>query len=870
MKRISVFIAILFFCVSFQASAEMHSFVGSVSSPKFSPSGKTILFSSTDYHGLYLLDLGTKQIRQLIENRNGGYGANFSPDGSFIAFKLIKDDGAQIPCLYSLNKNSLVELHAPSFLAGVPSFAGDGSFCFTVDSSLFVYNKNLQLKNIFQLQNYCNLARISPDGKFVAFNDNFDQIWILSLIDGSKRQVTNDQGYFFPQWSPHGKKLSVRSLSGDVWVFDLTTDEAFNLGAGGSVNWADDDHLIFVRYYWGDRFQLKKTELVFTDFQGKNYQIISGIDISDARFLSFHFQNGQLVISAENRLVLANWKKGSFQIEQHLSHEINISSLKTPKDLPLVKLSARSEPDAPVANGFNAPYFHQVYDVPNWFNGHWACGATTALMGLQYYKILPAWPVNCSYPYAHQSSHGRYICEIYSFNGYTYNIGGYDPDGGVAYGGYGFIIQNNWLDTKGNMAKYVRQHGVGSDVDWSPNFSKFSKNIKEAFPVVILNSLTTAGHYILGVGEIAAQHAVIVNDPYGNKNQGYMNYNGKNVTYDWPGYSNGHANLNIVHCFIYMRQGADLTLSAPQIPDTLELAQTVATDFIVRNVGTKSADSSHLAIYLSLDRVFNANDILLAKALIPEIDAGDTVQVSCKIQLPDSLPSYRWSLIARADEENAILETDENNNMAYSQFVLKGYPRVFRMRPIANSTVDTDQPEISAYFSDAYFPVISDSIKLFLDDYDYSDSLQVAGNKVTFQPVNALSHTEHRVRLEVLNSAGNRAVATWTFSVLMTSVEGGDAAKAENFRLAQNYPNPFNATTNIQFELPAPGMVHVEIYAQDGSLVRLFKFFAGSSGKYAIQWDGKNAHGQTVGSGLYFYRIRSGRFSAAKRMIFLK
>ncbi|NOZ62234.1 MAG: T9SS type A sorting domain-containing protein, partial [Calditrichaeota bacterium] len=625
-----------------------------------------------------------------------------------------------------------------------------------------------------------------------------------------------------------------------------------------------------VRYLWGDRFQLEKTALIFSDFQGRNSKKISGIAIGDAIFMNYHSQSRRLAIASGNHLILSTLENFKSAVEAAGVRIVPISDLKSPKNLPLVKFSAQPRPDTPVANGFNAPYFHQVYDVPNWFNGHWACGATTALMGLQYYKILPAWPVNCSYPYAHESSHGRYICEIYSFNGYTYNVGGYDPDGNVGYGGYGFIIQNNWADTKGNMAKYARQHGVGSDVDWSPNFSKFSQNITAAFPVVILNSLTTAGHYILGVGEIAAQHAVKVNDPYGNKNQGYMNYNGKNVTYDWPGYSNGHANLNIVHCFIYMRQGADLTITVPEIPDTLGLSQILESDFIVRNVGTKRADTSQVGIYLSLDKVLNTNDRLLTTVAVPKIDADDSVRLSWQIQLPDSLPSYRWSLIAIADDENLLLETDENNNVAYSQFILKGYPRIFRMRPIANSTVDTDQPEISAYFSDPYFPVISDSIKLLLDGVDYSDSLSVAGNKVIFQPGTLLSHTEHRVRLEAPNSAGNCAVAVWNFFILSTDVAKQNQTKIDNFRLFQNYPNPFNSETNIRFEAPVAGTVQLEIFSPDGSLIRQYEFSPSAPGKFSLSWDGRDAHNRIVGSGIYFYRIRSGAFSATKRMIFLK
>ncbi|MEM4160608.1 MAG: C39 family peptidase [Thermoplasmata archaeon] len=201
----------------------------------------------------------------------------------------------------------------------------------------------------------------------------------------------------------------------------------------------------------------------------------------------------------------------------------------------------------------NVPYIHQVYDTPDWFNGHWACGATSAMMAIAYYGILPHWDCNVSVPYPHVSHWGRYICEIYTYNGYTYNIGSADPSGNIAYGGYGYITQNHWEDTKGHMAEYFVKHGLGSSVDWSPTWAELKAEIDAGHPVVLLTSLTNAGHYVLAVGYYSNQYSVIVNDPYGNKNQGYMNYNGAYVTYDWPGYNYGNANLNTVHCFIYAR-----------------------------------------------------------------------------------------------------------------------------------------------------------------------------------------------------------------------------------------------------------------------------------------------------------------------------
>lgn len=189
----------------------------------------------------------------------------------------------------------------------------------------------------------------------------------------------------------------------------------------------------------------------------------------------------------------------------------------------------------------NVPYIHQVYDTPGWFNGQWACGATSAMMALAYYEKIPA------------DRWGRDICEEYAYNGFTFNKVANDPSGTPAKGGYGFICQNNWENTKTHMAEYAQKHGLGSSVDWSPTWGELTSEIDSGHPVVLLTSLTGPGHYVLAVGYRPDARVVLINDPYGNKNLGYMNRHGASVEYDWPGFNHGHSNMNTIHCFIYFK-----------------------------------------------------------------------------------------------------------------------------------------------------------------------------------------------------------------------------------------------------------------------------------------------------------------------------
>ena len=93
--------------------------------------------------------------------------------------------------------------------------------------------------------------------------------------------------------------------------------------------------------------------------------------------------------------------------------------------------------------------------------------------------------------------------------------------------------------------------------------------------------------------------------------------------------------------------------------------------------------------------------------------------------------------------------------------------------------------------------------------------------------------------------------------------------------LLANYPNPFNPETWIPYQLAAPADVSISIYAADGKLVRTLDLGHRSVGIYesrsrAAYWDGRNTVGEPVASGLYFYTLTAGEFTATRRMLILK
>ena len=97
----------------------------------------------------------------------------------------------------------------------------------------------------------------------------------------------------------------------------------------------------------------------------------------------------------------------------------------------------------------------------------------------------------------------------------------------------------------------------------------------------------------------------------------------------------------------------------------------------------------------------------------------------------------------------------------------------------------------------------------------------------------------------------------------------------EETALLANYPNPFNPETWMPYQLAESAEVTLTIYDMNGQVVRRLALGHQAAGMYrsrsrAVYWDGRNHLGESVASGLYFYTLTAGEFSATRRMLILK
>ena len=138
------------------------------------------------------------------------------------------------------------------------------------------------------------------------------------------------------------------------------------------------------------------------------------------------------------------------------------------------------------------------------------------------------------------------------------------------------------------------------------------------------------------------------------------------------------------------------------------------------------------------------------------------------------------------------------------------------------------------------------------------------------------------VELRVIGPGGN--VESQTRSVKVTpehlanavlSVRLDGIGQPKQNLLLQNYPNPFNPETWIPYQLSEDTPVSISIYDTTGRLVRTLSLGFQSAGFYnsrerAAYWEGRNAVGEPVASGVYFYTLTTGDFTATRKMLIKK
>lgn len=105
---------------------------------------------------------------------------------------------------------------------------------------------------------------------------------------------------------------------------------------------------------------------------------------------------------------------------------------------------------------------------------------------------------------------------------------------------------------------------------------------------------------------------------------------------------------------------------------------------------------------------------------------------------------------------------------------------------------------------------------------------------------------------------------------LVTAFETTVATPAAAMALFQNDPNPFSSDTRIEFVVPGTVDVKLEVFDASGKRVRILSDGVRQPGKHQVFWDGRDANGERVASGLYFYRVKAGKTAMSRKCLLLR
>jgi len=152
----------------------------------------------------------------------------------------------------------------------------------------------------------------------------------------------------------------------------------------------------------------------------------------------------------------------------------------------------------------------------------------------------------------------------------------------------------------------------------------------------------------------------------------------------------------------------------------------------------------------------------------------------------------------------------------------------------------------------------------------YPVTISLEGAKAALAGMKMAARTQQGQLLGSLNGSGSSIKITNSSvkAVVLTLNDGANIPKV--FALGQNYPNPFNPTTRFTVDVPKTSSVEVTIYDVLGQKVNTLMNGQQAAGSISVQWDGRDANGLPVTSGVYFVHMKADNFTATQKIVLMK
>ena len=497
----------------------------------WAPDGSQLAVTGWDRAGLEVIDLEGNTLQTVSSQRGAGFHPLWLQEGLFFKEVIPQGDGSiQRLAHWEQGLSTIID---EGRRIGDASMAA-GYLAWTHDEALRLRNGATERQ--FELPTYVNLAELDSLATQVAINDADGRMGVLSIQTGHIEWLTTTGGHSHPAWSSDGAYLMFRTPGGFFTVYDMEGGRVVWEGEGFHPVWIPQTHRVVFDRSDADLYEVRQADLWLLDVDRLQTTALTrssgheryplptpggdGLAYTDTRDGSLWCAplNG-VILGVPTLIADANDAPGSPPVPA------------PPKDIPLV----------------DVPYLHQLWDTPDYFPGYWSCGPTSCVMVAQKYQLLPDHDIIVSNPYSHTSKWGWYIPEPYDFEGYTYDIWGVTYGDYWCQGAHGFICREYGGASGEYMIDFMNQHGLESwwgGVEWST----LAAELDAGYAVVTLAIVLECGHLIVSKG-YRDDHTFVVNDPYGDANNDWGQYDGENAVYDWQGYNNGHQEIEVTYLF---------------------------------------------------------------------------------------------------------------------------------------------------------------------------------------------------------------------------------------------------------------------------------------------------------------------------------
>ena len=316
----------------------------------------------------------------------------------------------------------------------------------------------------------------------------------------------------------------------------------------------------------------------------------------------------------------------------------------------------------------------------------------------------------------------------------------------------------------------------------------------------------------------------------------------------------------------------DLVVQSPRVSKgTLSPGESFTLSATVRNSGSGQSAGTTLRYYRSTNRTISTGDTEVGTDAVGSLNANSNSAESITLNAPTTPGTYYYGACVNAVSN----ETDTTNNCSTAVTVtVRNLADVNRdgvvdLQDIAGIVTNWEQRGQNNADVDGNGIVDVEDIVLVLAAIEAT----AAAPAFHAQGLNLFTAEQMQQWLIEAKVLADKSPAHQRGILRLEQLLARLTPKAT--ALLANYPNPFNPETWIPYRLAEPVEVTLRIYATNGQVVRTLAFGYQAAGFYegrhrAAYWDGRNAQGEPVTSGVYFYHLSAGDYSTTRRMLILK